>query len=125
MHAHQGDYQKDYKQNDSQCLQSAQTPQSPGPKQLRSNRSKKGYIKGDTLLSKVTFSVISGNWVSTSPEVLIQVQQVVLAMAQTLLAPLKDIKGYSISRTTLARESRDFGGAAIVLTVDFYDIFKS
>ena len=89
------------------------------------NQLTQSKLEGVTFLSQVAYSVILHNWVSTSPEVLIQVQQVVLAMAQTLLAPLKDVKGYPISRTTLARESRDFGWAAIVLTLDFYDIFKS
>ena len=58
---------------------------SPRPKQININKSEKYPIEGVTLLSQMACSVSLCNWVSTSPEVLIQAQQVVLATAQIIL----------------------------------------
>lgn len=51
--------------------------------QTNQNQSKKDPSEGVTSLSQVACSVILHSWVSTSPEVLIQQQQLMLAIAQT------------------------------------------
>ena len=47
------------------------------------------------------------NWFSTSPEVLLQVEKVVLATAQTLPVQVKDNLTILLSTTTLTRVSKD------------------
>ena len=53
------------------------------PKWPKSNKSKKDPIEGVIFLSQMSCSVNLSYWVSISPEVLFQVQQVVLATTQT------------------------------------------
>jgi len=64
-------------------------------------------IEEVTLLSQVAFSELLHNRVAASAEVLVQVQQVLLAQLRHLLTP-----------NALARDSKDLCWAASVLTTD-------
>lgn len=96
---------------------------SPDPNQSKSNISKKDPAEGGILLSQVACSVTSCNCVSTSPKVFIQVQQMVLATANTSLFSWKIIKGYSVIKNNWL-QSKHYCWADVALAAAFQSILR-
>ena len=107
-----------YKQDNSQCLVHfrATVPETQtGQNQML----KKDLTEAVTFSSQMDCSVILCSWDSTFPQELIQVEKVVLAIAQTPPWSSKRwSKAIPLSRKNLTRESRDFCEAAIALAAD-------
>lgn len=78
---HQGGYYYYYMQDNSQSWGALWSHGHQDPKQ--SMKSNKDPTEGVTFVSRVACWVILHNWISASSEVFIQVQQVMLASAQT------------------------------------------
>lgn len=101
--------------------------QSLGPQANQNQLSQRKSPLKESLFEATIYSiVILCSWASTSPGVSIQVQQVVLAIAQ--IPPYSaQIWSRAIlsSRTTLARESKEFLWGRYCFSSRFSNIFKS
>lgn len=93
------------------------------PKQSESKSQRKTSLKDSTFLGQLAYSVILHSWVSISPKVLIQVQKTGIGNSAALFSS-KIIKGNPVIKTTVARESRNFGGQ-LCLNSRFCNVVES